>query len=93
MPYGEQDDGDLMIGSLDLIAKQHTTPILGTGSEQLSGTGAVTQKEAKVDGEHNTFDLVIMNPPFTRPTNHEATDVRVPSFAGFRTESNAGKNV
>ncbi len=24
-----------------------------------------------------------MNPPFTRPTNHEATDVPVPSFAGL----------
>ena len=29
------------------------------------------------------MDLVIMNPPFTRPTNHEATDVPVPSFAGL----------
>ena len=26
-----------------------------------------------------------MNPPFTRPTNHEASDVPVPSFAGFAT--------
>ena len=34
---------------------------------------------------HGGFDLVIMNPPFTRPTNHEATDVPVPSFAGFAT--------
>ena len=30
-------------------------------------------------------DLVIMNPPFTRPTNHESTTVPVPSFAGFAT--------
>ena len=27
-----------------------------------------------------------MNPPFTRPTNHESTTVPVPSFAGFGTE-------
>ena len=33
--------------------------------------------------EHESMDLVIMNPPFTRPTNHEATDVPVPSFAGL----------
>ena len=32
-----------------------------------------------------SFDLVIMNPPFTRPTNHESTTVPVPSFAGFDT--------
>ena len=32
-------------------------------------------------------DLVIMNPPFTRPTNHEAghAEIPVPSFAGFST--------
>ena len=28
-------------------------------------------------------DLVIMNPPFTRPTNHEKAEVPVPSFAGL----------
>ena len=28
-------------------------------------------------------DLVIMNPPFTRPTNHERAEVPVPSFAGL----------
>ena len=33
--------------------------------------------------EHESMDLVIMNPPFTRPTNHEATTVPVPSFAGL----------
>ena len=34
-----------------------------------------------------SYDLVIMNPPFTRPTNHEAghADIPVPSFAGFNT--------
>ena len=30
-----------------------------------------------------TADLVIMNPPFTRPTNHEKAEVPVPSFAGL----------
>ena len=34
---------------------------------------------------HGTADLVIMNPPFTRPTNHEIAEVPVPSFAGFQT--------
>ena len=32
-----------------------------------------------------TADLVIMNPPFTRPTNHEKAEVPVPSFAGLGT--------
>ena len=34
---------------------------------------------------HESVDLVIMNPPFTRPTNHETATVPVPSFAGFQT--------
>lgn len=33
------------------------------------------------------MDLMIMNPPFTRPTNHEATAEPVPSFAGLGTEA------
>ena len=34
---------------------------------------------------HNRFDLVIMNPPFTRQTNHEAghAEVPIPAFAAF----------
>ena len=33
------------------------------------------------------FDLVIMNPPFTRPTNHEAghANVPIPAYAAFET--------
>ena len=32
-------------------------------------------------------DLVIMNPPYTRPTNHEKSTTAVPSFAGRKTNS------
>ena len=35
---------------------------------------------------HGSFDLIIMNPPFTRPTNHALTRVPIPSFAAFSTE-------
>ena len=36
---------------------------------------------------HDKFDLVIMNPPFSRPTNHEGAhaDVPIPTFAAFDT--------
>ncbi len=40
--------------------------------------------------DHADADLVIMNPPFTRPTNHgtaESARAPVPSFAGFDTEA------
>ena len=44
-----------------------------------------------VDVDPESLDIVIMNPPFTRPTNHEITDVPVPSFAGFNTSEDEQK--
>ena len=44
-----------------------------------------------VDVDPESLDIVIMNPPFTRPTNHERTDVPVPSFAGFNTSEDEQK--
>ena len=44
-----------------------------------------------VDVDPESLDIVIMNPPFTRPTNHERTDVPVPSFAGFNTSGDEQK--
>lgn len=88
MPYGEPKAGSghaLSLGSLDLIENEHVSPLFGSGSVFLSGSG----QNANVNTElpHESFDLVIMNPPFTRPTGHEASKigVPVPSFAGFQT--------
>lgn len=58
------------------------------GGSGLTATGADAREGRELGRdfpvEHRSFDLVIMNPPFTRPTNHEAgLDVPVPSFAGF----------
>ncbi|MDD9822990.1 MAG: hypothetical protein OXU98_08940 [Gammaproteobacteria bacterium] len=87
LPYGWHDNG-LFLGALDLIDKQASRDLLqtrkrlgGRGEKQLgaSDLGAMFQLE------HESCDLVIMNPPFTRPTNHEITDKPVPSFAGFNT--------
>lgn len=41
----------------------------------------------------SSLDLVIMNPPFTRPTNHETAEVPVPSFAGFETPAEEQKRM
>ena len=89
MPYGEQgESAGLSIGSLDLIQADETRALFGTGRKGLHGGGEVGDD---LNGEvlevpHQSMDLVIMNPPFTRPTNHEVTGVPVPSFAGFRTK-------
>ena len=88
MPYGvgagaERDRG-VAIGSLDLIATGQTRSLFATG--QRRATGAQGDVEANdVDLPRGSVDLVIMNPPFTRPTNHETATVPIPSFAGFQT--------
>ena len=53
----------------------------------MGGTASDSQSEHSVTIEDRSCDLVIMNPPFTRPTNHEAghAEIPVPSFAGFNT--------
>ena len=83
MAYGAEND-EIRIGSLELIAGEQVASLFGTGATQRAdGRGTVVGQEAVV--EHESCDLVIMNPPFTNPTNHELADVPVPSFAGFGT--------
>ena len=86
MPYGEAEEGGgrHAIGSLDLLAEEQVLPLFDTGVVELHG-GASRSGATSVEAPNSSFDLVIMNPPFTRPTNHEATAVPVPSFAGFAT--------
>jgi len=88
MPYGTGNADDqyqnASIGSLDLIEAGKSRSLFATGETRTGGRrGDIEVGDIKVP--HESVDLVIMNPPFTRPTNHEATDVPVPSFAGFRT--------
>ena len=85
------------IGALDLRMEEFGHSLFtagGIGPQVEIGGRRMTAKKAKnIDSgrdfpvEHASFDLVIMNPPFTRPTGHEAgkVGVPVPSFAGFDT--------
>ena len=101
MPYGDQrDENDetkgVYIGSLDLIASDEQPSLFGTGEHVLHGRGTtpVSAIFARDIGDiirlpHNSADLVIMNPPFTRPLGHEGVEEGIPvsSFAGFSTEA------
>ena len=83
MPYGEVDS-EVRIGSLDLILNDQVMSIFDSGrAERVGGKDQETGEFDVIEGRG--CDLVIMNPPFTNPTNHEATDVPVPAFAGFGT--------
>ena len=104
MPYGRQKEvtgRPVSIGSLDLIASDAQPSLFGTGEHVLTGAGEAvevgdhTQHGDEIRLPRGTADLVIMNPPFTRPGNHEARnpDTPVPSFAGFGTSAEEQKSM
>lgn len=84
------------IGALDLVGSEFSQPIfsgqtglghmMNIGGHGMAAGARITDGGAAFPVEHASFDLVIMNPPFTRPTNHESATVPVPSFAGFNTK-------
>ncbi len=82
--YGRQEDGTVALGAIDLLRDL----ALLQGSE-ITAKAAEGLGEAEMDAwrsaPHVSFDLVIMNPPFTRPTNHEGRHENVPNpmFAAF----------
>jgi len=82
VPYGAQSNGKVALGSLDLLANEQTFDAVGAVG--LGAKGA-TKKDVFVSVAHESFDLVVMNPPFTRPTGQEANKVGVPNpmFAAF----------
>ena len=88
LPYGVQPEGSdppIAIGALDLIQAQRTLPLFVTRQRRVRGVGEGVDEHVELP--HDGFDLVIMNPPFTRSTGHEAEKIGVPApaFAGFAT--------
>jgi hypothetical protein len=96
MLYGKQPEATgraAAIGSLDLITQDEQPTLFGTGEHVLSGVGeSIEAGNGATNGDiirlpHGSADLVIMNPPFTRPLGHEGVIEGIPvsSFAGFNT--------
>ncbi len=83
-PYGLQEDGKIALGSIDLLRDK----ALLEGS-QITAKAIEATRISEVDiwrfAPHVSFDMVIMNPPFTRATNHERRipDTPNPNFAAF----------
>ena len=82
--YGWQEDGTVALGAIDLLrdlALLQGSEITAKATESLGEA----EKEAWRYAPHVSFDLVIMNPPFTRATNHERRipDTPNPNFAAF----------
>jgi len=82
--YGKQDDGGVALGSLDLLDPMRMFGILSITAKAIEGMGE-SEKEAWSTLPHESFDMVIMNPPFTRDTGQGGEKVGVPHpmFAAF----------
>ena len=87
MPYGRQEDGSVKIGSLELLQASATLTLFNTSDPALrtGSAGQETASQVFAEVPDGGYDLVIMNPPFTRATNHEGahSDITNPAFAAF----------
>lgn len=85
MPYGIEGNRT-HIGALDLLDSDYSYSLFATG-ESIGGTESESRSTHSVKIGDKSCDLVIMNPPFTRPTGHQGghIGIPVPSFAGFST--------
>ncbi len=82
--YGRQPDGSVALGSLELLDPQKKLDIVAITAKAAGATGE-TARDTWSDLPDASFDLVIMNPPFTRATGQEGKKVGVPNpmFAAF----------
>ncbi len=69
LQYGRQEDGSVKIGSLEFLQTSAQWTLFNTSDPaiQLSSTGEETTPQAIANIPDEAFDMVIMNPPFTRP--------------------------
>ena len=87
LAYGRQPDGTVNIGSLELLQGSAAMTLFNTHdpARRTGSLGEQTATHLIVDVPDAGFDLVVMNPPFTRATNHEGAhaDITNPAFAAF----------
>ena len=87
MPYGRMKDDSVMIGSLELLQSSNVLTLFNTSDPALrtGSAGEETAAQVRADIPDAGYDLVIMNPPFTRNTNKAAgrANTFAPAFAAF----------
>ena len=87
MPYGRQKDGGVMIGSLELLQSSNVLTLFNTSDPALrtGSAGEETAAQIRTEIPDSGFDLVIMNPPFTRPgSDWEGSERAEDSIKHFR---------
>ena len=74
--YGRQRDGSVKLGSLELLRSSREPSLLNTSDPDVraGSEGEQTTEQVTVEIRDGSFDLVIMNPPFTSNTKHFDAD-------------------
>ena len=88
MPYGDQRNSSVAVGSNELLAAEVQAGLIHQAAATTAGGRTPEDVHDLISRVgHGKFDLVIMNPPFTRNTNHEGDhrDVPLPAYAAFET--------
>ena len=96
MPYGAQEDEGVAIGSLDLLAAEVQASLIDRAAAVTAGGRSPEDVRDLVNRvSHEKFDLVIMNPPFTRPGGQEGAKKGSgnPAFAAFGTPKDIQKRM
>ena len=87
MPYGRMKDNSVMIGSLELLQSSNVLTLFNTSDPAMRTGSAGEETAAQIRAEipDASYDLVIMNPPFTRNVTREGayTNTIAAAFAGF----------
>ncbi len=91
MPYGRQKDGSVMIGSLELLQSSNVLTLFNTSDPAMrtGSAGEETATQIRAEIPDGSYDLVIMNPPFTRPGSdwegNERAEDYIKHFRGLST--------
>ena len=87
LQYGRQEDGSVKIGSLEFLQTSAQWTLFNTSDPaiQVASTGEETTPQAIANIPDKSFDLVIMNPPFTRNVTREGAyaGTTTAAFAAF----------
>ena len=97
MPYGRMEDGSVMIGSLELLQSSSVLTLFNTSdpARRTGSAGEEAASQVRAEIPDDSFDLVIMNPPFTRNTNKEGQHANTfaPAFAAFNASDEDQKSM
>ena len=84
LPYGKQTDGSYALGALDLLNEPEQTltfHLMERESQQVGGEGD-TSVDRQRAFQHREFDIVVDNPPFSKPNADSGSSIPKPVFEG-----------